>query len=300
MYSPCDPHWWAGSLAWMGVGYEVQLTPLQILTFYNAVANNGKMMKPQFVTKILRNDQVEKEFEPIVLRDNICTKKTLHLMQDCLYGVMKEGTGRYIRSPYFDIAGKTGTAEVLNDNNRYGKRGDKRYLASFVGYFPVQDPIYSCIVSITANGNNIYGASVSGRVFTAIANKVYASKLQYHKAINEQQVSDKVNVPIVKSGYAADIHTALEKLGIPNTGGKNSEWTGVSINQSKVDLTRRNITKQSIPNVVGMTAKDAVYILESQGLYVKVEGYGAVRHQSIPAGEPTGKYVGSQIVLTLE
>ena len=299
MYEPGDKQWWAGSLAWIGVGYDVQLTPMQILTFYNAVANNGKMVKPQFVKEIIRGNEVVKNFEPIVLKEKICTDKTLVLLQDCLYGVMKEGTGRHLTNSFFDIAGKTGTAQVLNDNNRYGKKGENRYLASFVGYFPVENPIYSCIVTITANGNNIYGASVSGSVFSAIANKVYASHLKYHDAVNEAK-SVGLNLPVVKSGYSKDITTILNYLNIPYELNQNEEWVTASSSLSKVMLHHKLIGKDLVPNVIGMTAKDAVYIMESVGLYVQIKGYGKVKAQSIAPKEPVAKHIGSPIILTLE
>jgi cell division protein FtsI (penicillin-binding protein 3) len=169
LYAPGSKYWSGISLPWMAVGYEVQLTPLQTLAFYNAVANNGKMVKPQFVKEIIRGTDVVKSFKPIVLREKICSDRTLKILQECLEGVMKKGTGKNLTSSYFDIAGKTGTAEILNDDMKYGAKGEKKYLASFVGYFPVKKPMYSCIVSISAAGENIYGATVSGTVFSAIA-----------------------------------------------------------------------------------------------------------------------------------
>lgn len=290
--------WWGGSLAWMGVGYEVQLTPLQILTFYNAVANNGTEVKPQFVKEIIRGNEVIEKFEPVVLKDKICSNKTLRLLQDCLEGVMKEGTGRHLNSSYFSAAGKTGTAAVLNDDNRYGKQGDSRYIASFVGYFPAEDPIYSCIVSITANGDNIYGASVSGSVFSAIANKVYASRLEYHDAVNLSQTESNT-IPRVKSGNAKEIAEILKTLHIPYDMNANEDWVVAESSLSKISMHQRLIGKRLAPNVVGMSAKDAIYIMESAGLYVLPQGYGRVVSQSVPAGVDMSKYIGSTITLKL-
>lgn len=298
MYQPGDKSWWAGSLAWMAVGYDVQMTPLQTLAFYNAVANNGVMVKPQFVKEIIRGNEVEKTFSPIVIKDKICSDNTLRQLQECLNGVMKQGTGKYLTSSYFDVAGKTGTAKVLNEDNRYGNKGEERYMASFVGYFPVENPIYSCIVSITANGDNIYGATVSGRVFSAIANKVYASRLQYHQAINESKEVE-LNLPMVKTGYARDLSTVLSFLNIPYELNQNEEWVVSRPTLSKVMLHQKIVGKELVPNVIGMTAKDAVYLMEAVGIYVKMKGYGIVREQSIQAGEPAGKYAGSPITLTL-
>jgi cell division protein FtsI (penicillin-binding protein 3) len=161
LYEPGSKNWWGGSIAWMAIGYEIQQTPMQTLAFYNAVANNGKYVKPQFVKEIRRGTEVVKNFQPIVLKNKICSDKTLRILKECLEGVMKEGTGRNLTSSYFKIAGKTGTARILNNNLRYGNKGEERYLASFVGYFPVKNPMYSCIVSVTASGDNIYGSTVS-------------------------------------------------------------------------------------------------------------------------------------------
>lgn len=302
LYQPGDKYWWKGSLAWLGVGYEVQLTPLQILNYYNTVANKGTKMKPQFVKEIRRGNKVEKTFHPIILQKSICSESTLQQLQDCLHGVVLKGTGKHLKSAYFTIAGKTGTAEVLNENNRYGDKHNSRYLASFVGYFPVEDPIYSCIVSITANGDNIYGASVSGSVFSAVANKVYASRLKYHKAINEGSLEDStllVNLPTVKAGLGNDIANILNALNIPYQLNGNDEWVVSEPFQSRITLHNRLIGKQLVPNVIGMTAKDAVYIMENAGLYVNLKGYGTVRSQSIKAGEPVGQYIGTPVQLIL-
>lgn len=296
---PGSQGWWAASIAWIAVGYEVQMTPMQVLAFYNAVANNGKMVKPQFVKEIIRGNEVVQKFQPIVLKEKICTDNTLIQLQDCLKGVMTEGTGKYLTSSYFTVAGKTGTAQVLNDNNKYGKQGEDRYLASFVGYFPAENPIYSCIVTITANGDNIYGATVSGKVFSAIANKVYASHLKYHDAINETK-KEGLNLPRVKSGYSKDISTVLNYLNIPYGLNQNDDWVTAEHTLSKIELHQKLVSKDLVPNVVGMTAKDATYLMESAGLYVQLKGYGKVKSQSIPAKEPVAKYVGSPIILILE
>lgn len=299
MYQPGSKNWWGGSIAWMGVGYEVQQTPMQTLTLYNAVANNGKMMKPQFVKQVIRGSQVINEFEPVVLKDKICHDNTLKILQECLEGVMKFGTGRNLTSSYFDIAGKTGTARVLNDDLRYGNKGEERYLASFVGYFPVKKPIYSCIVSVTANGEHIYGATVSGRVFSAIANKVYATSLKYHRAVNSGDLPPQQS-PVSMDGNLHDIKRVLNKLKIPYDIKSSGEWVATHAVNEKVEIEDKNVSKTLIPNVKGMSAKDAVYLLGNQGLHVRLFGSGKVIEQSIPAGEQASKYQGGIIRLTLE
>lgn len=297
IYAPGSPNWSGISLPWMSIGYEVQQTPMQTLAFYNAVANNGTMVKPQFVKEILRGTQVVKNFKPIVLKHKICSDKTLHILQDCLNGVMKTGTGKRLTSSYFEIAGKTGTAEILNDDMRYGAKGEKRYLASFVGYFPVQDPMYSCIVSISAAGENIYGATVSGTVFSAIANKVYAGSLKYHKAINETKKIVHA-APQVKAGNRYDMQRILKRLGFPVKQSSQNEYVNTRTIDQVIEFHERFVGKTTVPNVVGMSAKDAVYLIERTGMSVQVYGYGTVKKQTVPPG--TAAFPGGLIELTLE
>lgn len=285
LYEPGTKNWSGISLPWLSVGYETQQTPLQTLTFYNAVANNGKVVKPQFVKQIKRGTEIIKNFEPEVLNAKICSNKTLHEIKLCLEGVMKNGTGRKLTSSYFDIAGKTGTAEILNDDMRYGTRGEKKYLASFVGYFPVEKPIYSCIVSIAASGENIYGASVSGTVFAAIANKVYATSLQYHEAVNEN-IQKAKETPISNDGNLYDLVTAMNKLQVPYKKSIETEWVNTHAKDKKIELSKREIIKGTVPNVKGMTAKDAIYLIEKAGMKAKIIGYGTVYKQSYAPGTP--------------
>ena len=211
VYQPGSSHWWGGSLAWMSIGYEVQQTPLQTLAFYNAVANEGTLVRPQFVQEIRRGSFVVKQSKPEVIRQKICSDRTLHQLQECLSGVVKRGTGSALKSSLFDIAGKTGTARILNDDLRYGEKGEERYQASFVGYFPAKEPLYSCIVVVSAPSKDIYGATVSGTVFSAIANKVYSNTLKYHKAINESRQKVK-EAPLSMDGNRADILEVLKVI----------------------------------------------------------------------------------------
>jgi cell division protein FtsI (penicillin-binding protein 3) len=301
LYAPGSPNWSGISLPWMSVGYEVQQTPMQTLAFYNAVANNGKMVKPLFVKEIVRGSEVVKYYKPVVLKEKICSDKTIKILQSCLEGVMKTGTGKKLTSSYFDIAGKTGTAEILNDNNQYGPKGEKKYLASFVGYFPVQEPMYSCIVSISASGENIYGATVSGTVFSAIANKVYATSLKYHKAINESNALAQ-EAPYSKDGNKYDILKILNTLGIKYSqnsmqSSSNVEWVSTTARQNNIELNQRYVGRKTVPNVIGMSAKDAVFLIENTGMNARINGFGKVTKQTVPAGTPIFK--GGLIELTL-
>lgn len=297
LYAPGSKMWSGISLAWMSIGYEVQQTPLQTLAFYNAIANNGKLVKPQFVSEIRRNNRVIKRYEPEVLIPQICSNSTLKTVKKCLEGVVERGTGVNLKSAFFSIAGKTGTARILNSDLRYGNRGEEKYQASFVGYFPANEPIYSCIVVISAPTKDIYGASVSGTVFSAIANKVYASTLKYHKAINENSPLVK-DVPISINGYKDDIRTVLDALLVPYSRTVQADWVNTKADQHQILFQRKIISKNTVPSVVGLSARDAVFLLESAGLVAHVRGQGIVKSQSIPAGAIA--YKGGFIELGLE
>ncbi|MCH2229867.1 MAG: transpeptidase family protein [Crocinitomicaceae bacterium] len=296
MYAPGSKNWYGTSLPWMAIGYEYLQTPLQTLALYNAVANNGTLVKPQFVQEVRRGNDVIKTYPPFVIKDKICSPSTLADVQTCLDGVVKRGTGSALKSAFFDIAGKTGTAVVLNDDLRYGNKGEKKYQASFAGYFPAQDPIYSCIVVVSAPSRDIYGATVSGTVFTAIANKVYASSLQYHKPINDNAYKTKT-LPISKDGNRYDILTSYRALNIPFYSSSNSKWINTHSGGEKVEISIRKIKKGIVPNVKGMTAKDAVFILENEGLVVRINGYGKVTKQSIIPGSEIQRGVVIEITL---
>ncbi|MEX2484438.1 MAG: penicillin-binding protein [Brumimicrobium sp.] len=280
---PGDSQWWGGSLAWMSIGYEFQLTPLQLLSFYNAVANDGKYMKPQFVSHVIDGRKTIKEFEPIVLRERICSQPTIDIMKSCLQGVMVNGTGKNLSSTFFETAGKTGTAQIANRNLGYGAEGEKKYIASFAGYFPAEDPIYSCIVVIAAPTDDIYGASVSGTVFSAIANKVYASSYEYHQAVNEKKQI--ASIPYVQNGSRYDVNQSLNKLKIRKDIQGHQSWIVAKGNNNTISLSDLNVDKKKVPNVVGMGLEDALYLLEEAGLKVKVKGYGTVINQSLSPGQ---------------
>ena len=282
---PGTKNWSGISVPWMSIGYEVRQTPLQTLAFYNAVANNGTLVRPQFIEHIRRGQRIVKTFKPIVLRPKICSDKTLRSMQECLKGVVKRGTGSALKSALFDIAGKTGTAVVQNEDGRYGEEGNKTYQASFVGYFPADEPLYSCIVVVAAPSKDIYGATVSGTVFSAIANKVYSNSLNYHKAINEEKkrVDD---APLIKDGNLNDLLVVLKRLHLPYQMDAYSEWSRVRTSDSHISIVPRKISSTTVPSVSGLTAKDAVYLIEHLGMHVYVRGSGRVVKQTIPAGSP--------------
>lgn len=285
---------WSGiTLPQMAIGYEVELTPLQILAFYNAVANGGELIKPQFVKEIRRGDETIKTFEKIVLNERICSEITLEKIKLCLEGVVESGTGKMLQSSNFKIAGKTGTAKIVNSNKGYGDD----YQASFVGYFPADHPKYSCIVTIAGPTKQIYGAQVSGTVFSAIADKVYSTELQYQPNWNlsNQPIA---TTPKIKYGAREETSYALEYIGINHADQSNgAEWLAQNY-QGGVKLSPQTVKQDKVPNVIGMPLNDAVYLLENLGLRVFVEGHGKVVSQSQQAGSALTQ--GTKIKLKLK
>jgi cell division protein FtsI (penicillin-binding protein 3) len=286
---PGDSNWSALSLPWQAVGYEVMQTPLQTLAFYNAVANNGKLVRPLFVEKIKRHGQVIKTFKPVVLNPEICSTHTLKILQRCLEGVMTRGTGKGLKSSLFSIAGKTGTAVLRGDDGYRNNTEAKAYQASFVGYFPSKNPIYSCIVVISRPVRAYYGAAVSGTVFAEIANKIYASSLQYHRAINDPRNPLATDIPSIKSGSKKDLTAVLKQLNVRYQLNSESEWVYGDTTNQRLQIQHKRILENKVPQVSGMSAKDAVYLLESRGLVVQLTGRGQVYSQSILPGEPLVK-----------
>jgi cell division protein FtsI (penicillin-binding protein 3) len=282
---PGTDAWNAISLPWMSIGYSVLQTPLQTLSLYNAIANNGKLVRPLFVQEIRRGGATIQTFNPVVLREKVCSDKTVKIMQECMKGVMTNGTGKQLISSMFKIAGKTGTAEIQGDKGQYGENeSNSSYQASFVGYFPADNPIYSCIVVISKPNPAIayYGAEAAGTVFAEVANKVYASSLKYHKAVNEGVKSK--DLPQFKTGYSKDIISVAQKLGLPYAIQSLGDWQGADTTKGKVIISSKLKLDGKVPNVLGMNAKDAVYILESKGLIVKMKGFGKVVSQSLTPG----------------
>ncbi len=283
---PGDKVWWGPSLAWISYGYEIKLTPLQTATFYNAVANNGKMVKPKFVKEVRRNGVLEKEFKTEVINPSICSKQTLNKAQDLLKGVCIEGTGKSLNNPYFPIAGKTGTAQVAYNNQGYEKDGRKNYQASFAGYFPADDPQYTCVVVIVGPKGKYYGASVAGPVFKEIVGKVYASFMDPRENESEQNAT----LPQVKSGFKNEIEITADELDLDIEAGKvDSKLIRVNQEQNKLSASELNIGEGMVPDVRGMGGSDALYLLERSGLKVRMKGIGQVQKQSLKAGNKIKK-----------
>ncbi|MFP5470072.1 MAG: penicillin-binding protein [Bacteroidia bacterium] len=266
------------TIPWMSIGYEVELTPLQTLNFYNAVANNGKMMKPQIVREIRDGEQLIKKYEPIVLREKICSDNTISIAKSMLEGVVERGTAKNVRARGFKIAGKTGTAQ-LAVSGVY----QKKYQASFCGYFPADKPKYSCIVVIQGPTKNIYGSIVSGSVFKEIADKVYASSIEINQINDSENLMAENLMPISKNGNSYDTQKAFDYFNLSYTKPK-SDFVATEAKQNKIEIYERDYSMKMVPNVLGMGLKDALYALESRGISVQVVGNGRVVTQSVTAG----------------
>ncbi len=283
---PKDGRWSKTALAWMSIGYETQIPPMNVLTFYNAIANNGVMVRPKFVKAIARNGEILKEYPTEIMNPAICSPKTLKIIQDMLEMVVSKGLGKSAGSKQFHVSGKTGTAQVSQGAKGY-KSGQVNYLLSFAGYFPSETPQYSCMVAIQKSGTPA-SSGWSAQVFSKIAERVYAKNLTNNLA--NAIDSNSVVIPNVKAGDVNKSKYILDALKIQNqpqfTLAKSDKpiWGSAQVSPNAVILSHRDILRDFVPSVIGMGAKDAVYLLESKGLRVNLSGVGKVRSQSISQG----------------
>jgi len=295
---PGDKLWSGISLPMMSHGYEVQLTPLQILTFYNAVANDGRMMKPRFVTEIRHNGSVIKSFGTEVIINSIASRTTIRKAKKMLEGVVEEGTAKNLKDADYKIAGKTGTAQIANEKFGYKTGSRISYQASFVGYFPAENPLFSCIVVVSAPSNSIYyGNVVAGPVFKEISDKVYSTT--FFMDFNDVRPDDKLlAAPDAGNGYREDIREVLSDLGIKYRKTSDYSWVATRESGDTIRLASVKIEPGLVPDVRGMTLRDAMYLLENSGLRVQFSGVGRVRKQSPEHGAKI--YEGSTVSLDLK
>ncbi|WP_285010892.1 penicillin-binding protein [Pedobacter faecalis] len=274
------------TLPQMAYGYEMQITPLQMLAFYNAIANNGKYIAPIFVREIRRLGNPIERFEARVIHDQVCSPETVKKLQAMLEGVVKEGTGKLMGSPYYRVAGKTGTAQVADANKGY--KAKRSYQASFCGYFPADKPKYSIMVAINGPKNGYYGATVAGPVFKEIADRIYASDMEMYNDIPQYVVGND-NAPRAKAGSNKVVRKVYHAFGITSFHASASNYRSVSDANSGAGYQELNNAKDIMPDVNGMGLRDALYVLGNAGLKTKVRGHGQVISQSIPAGVRIGK-----------
>lgn len=277
-------NWYKTALPWMSIGYETQVPAISTLTFYNAIANDGKMMRPRFVKKVLKNGETIKEYPTVVLKEQICKLKTVKEMQTILMRVVRDGTGKKAGSKSFSVAGKTGTAQI----SRHGgyKVGPVHYLLSFVGFFPVESPRYTCIVCLQKKGTPASGGTMSGKVFHQISEGIMSKDLKIRAS--EAKNENSVLVPDVKNGNVAAASKILRNLDV-NTkvrpvDNKEKGW-GITENTSDaVLLSEGKYDGNTVPDVKGMGARDAAYLMQRKGLKVVVSGTGKVHEQSLVPG----------------
>lgn len=294
IHKPKD--WSALSLPWIAHGYEVKFTPLQILTFYNAIANNGTRMKPYLVQQVLDNGNVIREYKPTSTKQKICKPEAAAMAKEILLRVVedKNGTGRGISTPHYRIAGKTGTAKMS-----FGKTGytDKN-LSSFVGFFPADDPLYSCIVVIGGpQGLFTTGGAVSAPVFRTMADKIITSNIKGNKAINKDSTIANKPLPFLK-GTKEEVNEFNKRFNVKFDFKEDWEYAFVKSDSfGKIGIGKIDIEDATVPSVRGMLLDDAVYVLENKGLKVSFIGKGKVAGQSIPAGSQIIKGSSIQLVL---
>jgi len=290
---PNEKDWSGITLPWMAYGYGLEITPLQSLAMYNAVANGGKMMRPLIVKRVKRADKEIKTFRPTVLNDKICSDETLGKLRVMLEGVVERGTAMNINNAHYKIAGKTGTAQIL-ENGRY----TRKYITSFAGYFPADNPKYSAIVLIkNPKGWRQYGSNVAAPVFKEIADNIYSRDIDMHDPIPQEFLAEKGVFPVIKSGNVQDLKLVCNELGVSNHAATEKEWVKTQIYGNSVKWVENKTTQNIVPDVIGMTLRDALFVLEQSGLEVSIEGSGRVTEQSLPVGRRVSN--GSDIKIKL-
>lgn len=288
-------NWAKTSLPWMSIGYETQIPPISTLTFYNTIANNGKMMRPRFVSKVVKNGETIMEFPPEVMREQIAKPQSIKKIQTILEQVVSVGLGKKAGSPNFKVAGKTGTAQVSKGAGGY-KSGITNYLVSFAGYFPADNPRYSCIVCIQKSGLPASGGSMSGKVFHDIAEGIMAQSLKLD--VKDAKDSASIFVPDVKNGNVLAANYVLTHLGIKT----NTNWSGSYANGNPIWgkaerigsrsiklIKEKQYGKDTVPDITGMGARDAIFCMESRGIRTRIHGRGKVIKQSLMPGTPVKK-----------
>ena len=285
-------NWSKTALPWMSIGYETQVPPISTLTFYNAIANNGKMMRPRFVTKVVKDGKTIMEFPPEVMREHIAKEQSIKKMQTILEQVVSLGLGKRAGSPSFKVAGKTGTAQMSKGAGGY-KSGGVNYLLSFAGYFPADTPRYSCIVCIQKSGLPASGGGMSGKVFHEISEGIMAQSLKLD--VKDAKDSASIRIPDVKAGNILAADYVLTHLGIKT----NTNWSGSYLNGNPIWGKAERIGngyvklekelqygKGTVPDITGMGARDAVFMMESRGIKTHIYGRGKVIKQTLMPGTP--------------
>lgn len=289
IYKPGGRFWGPTTLPWMAFGYNLSVSPLQTTVLYNAIANNGRMMKPYLVSAVKEEGILLKQFEPVVTDEAVCSQQTLQQLKACLEGVCTAGTATALfKNAAYKVAGKTGTALVADGNRGYA---DKIYQSSFAGYFPADNPQYTCVVIIKnkAHAPVYYGAAVAGPVFKEIADRLYSTYIRQANTASVQNKKDSSAFSF--AGNKTDLAFISKKIQLPfiDSTTRLDEWTEISGKDAMVTLNRKAVEKNTMPLLKGMGLKDVVYLCENMGLKVNARGKGKVAEQSIPPGQPVVK-----------
>ncbi|GAB4039893.1 penicillin-binding protein [Spirosoma jeollabukense] len=288
--------WSKVSLTSMSYGYEMQITPLQMLTFYNAVANNGHWVRPMIVKQIRRGKEILEDNQPYVSPTLICSSETIRKAQELLRGVVEHGTAKHINNPHYGISGKTGTAQKIIG----GLYQTGRYYTSFIGYFPADKPKYSVIAVVDnphqgENTGTLYAGAVSAPVFKAVADRIVASDIRMHAPIQPNTSQPQSSTAGLLAGYADDLHTISSALHIRNEPSTEGWVEATPSGRWKSRPTRTD----QVPDVRGLSLRDALFLLENHGYKVLTEGRGKVKEQSLEPGTGPDKTTGKRITLTL-
>ena len=295
-----DGYWDATRLPWMSIGYNTQLPVINTLAFYNGVANGGCMVAPRLVTEVTREGEVVQEFPVEVVKRHMCKDETLEKVRFLLENVVQNGTGKNASSKYFPVAGKTGTAQLSQGAGGY-KSGRQTHMVSFCGYFPADNPQYSCIVSIRTDGGAAGGATWAAPVFHEISEKVMANR--NIRDVKEAFDSTRQFIPKVLPGDLAKAGTVLKGLGKKNLMSRidravaDTVWGSVSSDSGRYVMKHVEYAEGLVPDVRGMGASDALYLLEKMGMRVNISGVGKVKSQSLQKN--TRYRRGDRIQLTL-
>jgi cell division protein FtsI (penicillin-binding protein 3) len=282
---PGTKNWYGTSLPWISIGYECSLNPIHTLAFYNAVANDGVMIKPQFVKAVGRGNTLLETYQSEFIRDRIASEKTVKQLQELLEGVVLRGTAKNILNDNYKIAGKTGTAQKLVDG-----KYTETYYTSFAGYFPADRPKYSMIVVIDSpNGLAAYGGDVSAPVFKEIADRIFALDMQLNPADQSKifkAANLESNMPFISAGKGEELQGIFEELKISAKSPSSEEWIKTEVVAEQISLKINDTDKPVVPDVSGMPLRDALFILENKGLKVNYFGKGRVQVQSLTPGTP--------------
>jgi cell division protein FtsI (penicillin-binding protein 3) len=291
-------YWSKTALAYMSIGYSVKMTPLQILTFYNAIANNGKMVKPMLVKEIREQGKTVKVFEPEIISEAICSPATVSMAKKLLEGVVTHGTAAELfKGAQYTVAGKTGTARI-NQPGNVEDDGVKKYQSTFVGYFPADKPKYSCIVVFyEPNAGQYYASKVAAPVFRELADKIYSTNLELHQELKPDSVLLAENFPYVKKGRSQPAQVIYDHLNLKMKQPFNEEWISVKPEKNELKIQALKIIPGYVPDVTGMGLRDALLLLEQCGISVQTTGRGKVISQTLPAGSKATP--GALIQLTL-